>query len=81
MKTNELNKIVKKDTVQTSYGETYTVWTNLLALSRFAGTSKPERDNAIQQLKYAIEHYEMREWHQKVLEGIIKILEIAPHAE
>ncbi len=83
MKTNELNKIVGELTTKTAIEMTnaHTNWTNLLSLAKFAGCSKPERQDAIQRIKYAINHYEMREWHQKVLEGIISILEIDPYVE
>ena len=57
---------------------TNTVWDNLIALSKFAGGSKPEREDATAQLKYAIDNYEMRDWHKEVLQGIIAVLTIDP---
>lgn len=79
MKTG-LNTIVQKSTVRTASEASgiNTIWSNLLAESRFAGCSKPERDDAIQRIKYAISNYEMREWHENVLNGIISILRIDP---
>lgn len=77
-----LNTITGKSTMLTTseVSGLNTVWDNLLALSKFAGTSKPERSNAIKIIRKAINEYEMREWHKEVLEGVISILKIEPRA-
>lgn len=79
MKTT-LNTIVPKSTVLTDTEATgyNTVWDNLLALSKFAGCSKPERGDAISQLNHAVAEYEMRDWQQEVIHGIILVLKIDP---
>jgi hypothetical protein len=50
----------------------------LLAEARFAGSSRPEREDAIQRIEYVLSNYEMRDWKREVLEGIISVLKIEP---
>jgi hypothetical protein len=80
MKKNVLTNIIERSTNLTSLEAAgqVTVWSDLLSLSKFAGCSKPERNDAITRIKYAIYNYEMRQWHKDVLSGIINILEINP---
>lgn len=75
-----LNTIVPKSIVLTSSesNRTNTVWDNLLAEARFAGSSRPEREDAIQRIEYVLSNYEMRDWKREVLEGIISVLKIEP---
>jgi hypothetical protein len=72
----KLNTIVPKSTVKNN--EPNTAWDNLLALSRFAGSSLPERQDAIQEIQEAIKNMEMRDWQRNVLEEIMVILRINP---
>lgn len=80
-KKNVLGQVTDNDVVTVGtikVADSHTVWSDLLALAQFAGTSKLERDDAIQRIEYAIENYEMRVWHTEMLYGIIDILKIEP---
>lgn len=77
MKTT-LNTIAPKSTLMTASEAAghNTIWDNLISLVKFAGCSKPEREDAIQQIRYTLDNYEVGPWQKDVLERIIAILEL-----
>lgn len=67
-------------TVKTS-GEGANVVTrfaSLVNLSKFALASLPERQDEIQRIKYALDHYQATEAQRAVLKKVIELLEIEP---
>jgi hypothetical protein len=49
---------------------------SLVNLSKFALASKPERQDAIQRIKYALNNYQATDSQRAVLEKVIELLEI-----
>lgn len=53
-----------------------TRFASLVNLSKFALASKPERQDAIQHIKYALSKYQATEAQRTVLEKVIELLQI-----
>ena len=69
---------VNYTTVKTSEesANVITRFASLVNLSKFALASEPERQDAIQRIKYALNNYQATDAQRMVLDKVIELLEI-----
>lgn len=75
-RTNNVNCTTVK-TSEEAYG-TITRFASLVNLSKFALHSKPERQDAIQRIKYGLDNYQVTDAQRTVLKKVIELLEVEP---